>query len=121
MLNPLHPCSVLDWEISAVLRALPGPPFKLVESTIFGPFRLRLPSCCLIQVGDLQALDPSCIEFCPYESKVVLSSRKGFVPKVLYTPFRAQVIVLPALLLAENSVLSGSLDRILSSLVNIGN
>ncbi len=51
------------------------------------------------RVGDLQALStsPACLEFGPNDSKVVLKPRHGYVPKVLSTPFRAQVITLSAL------------------------
>ncbi len=51
------------------------------------------------RVGDLQALsiNPACLEFGPNDSKVVLKPRHGYVPKVLSTPFRAQVITLSAL------------------------
>ncbi len=48
---------------------------------------------------DLQALSvsPSCLEFGPSDSKVVLKSRHGYIPKVLSTPFRTQIITLSAL------------------------
>ncbi len=51
------------------------------------------------RVGDLQALStsPACLEFGPNDSKFVLKPRHGYVPKVLSTPFRAQVITLSAL------------------------
>ncbi len=51
------------------------------------------------RVGDLQALsiNLACLEFGPNDSKVVLEPRLGYVPKVLSTPFRAQVIALSAL------------------------
>ncbi len=50
-------------------------------------------------VGDLQALSvsASCLEFGPSDCKVILWPRSGYVPKVLTTPFRAQVISLLAL------------------------
>ncbi|KAL0177455.1 hypothetical protein M9458_026349, partial [Cirrhinus mrigala] len=40
---------------------------------------------------------PSCLEFGPGDSKVILKPRHGYVPKVPSTPFRAQVITLSAL------------------------
>ncbi len=51
------------------------------------------------RVGDLQALsvNPACLEFGPNDSKIVLKPRLGYVPKLLSTPFRAQVIALSAL------------------------
>ncbi len=50
-------------------------------------------------VGDLQALsvNPACLEFAPNDSKIVLKPRLGYVPKVLSTPFRAQIIALSEL------------------------
>ncbi len=52
-----------------------------------------------MRVGDLQALsiNLACLEFGPNDSKVVLKPRLGYVPKVLSTPFRAQVIALSPL------------------------
>ncbi len=57
------------------------------------------------RVGDLQArsINPACLEFGPNDSKVVLKPRLGYVPKVLSTPFRAQVIALFALLPSTGS------------------
>ncbi len=48
---------------------------------------------------DLQALSvsPTCLEFRPSDPKVVLQPRHGYVPKVLSTLFRAQVITLSVL------------------------
>lgn len=54
-------------------------------------------------VGDLQALlvSTSCLEFGPNDCKVVLQPCGGYVPKVLSTPFRAQVIFLLSLPVVE--------------------
>ncbi len=51
------------------------------------------------RLGDLQALyvNPACLEFGPNNSKVILKPRLGYVPKVLSTQFRAQVIALSTL------------------------
>ncbi len=50
-------------------------------------------------MGDKQAqsVSPSCLEFGPNDSKIVLKPRHGYIPKVLSSPFRAQVITLSAL------------------------
>lgn len=50
------------------------------------------------RVGDMHALSVSnsCMDFGPGDCKVVLKPRKGYVPKVLSTPFRDQVITLSA-------------------------
>ncbi len=49
-------------------------------------------------MGDLQAqsVSPSYIEFRPNDSKIILKPRHGYIPKVLLTRFRAQVITLSA-------------------------
>ncbi len=51
------------------------------------------------RVGDLQALsiDNPCIDFGPGDCRVTLKPRKGYVPKLLLTLFKAQVITLSAL------------------------
>ncbi len=51
------------------------------------------------RIGDLQALSisPACLEFGPNDSKVILKPRHVYVPKVLSTPFRPQVITLSTL------------------------
>ncbi len=50
-------------------------------------------------MGDLQALfvSESCTEFAPDLVKAFLRPRPGYVPKVLSTAFRLQVVVLQAL------------------------
>ncbi len=50
------------------------------------------------RVGDLQALsvNPVCLEYGPNNSNLVLKTRLGYVPKVISTPFRSQVIMLSA-------------------------
>ncbi len=93
-LNPPRPLTVPTWDLPTVLRALKGPPFEPLQST-----NLLLALASVKRVGDLQALSisPACLEFGPNDSKVVLKPRHGYVPKVLSTPFRAQVITLSAL------------------------
>ncbi len=81
-----------------------GPQFEPLQ---FSSLRVLLVKTALLlalasvkRVGDLQALsvNPACLEFGPNDSKVVLKPRLGYVPKVLSTPFRAQVIALPCFL-----------------------
>lgn len=54
-------------------------------------------------LGDLQTLSVgiSCLEFGPNDYKIILKPRQGYVPKVLSTSFRAQVITLLVLPIAE--------------------
>ncbi len=102
-MNPPHPRTVPPWDLPTVLRALKGPPFEPLQSTSLRSLSFRtallLALASVKQVGDLQALsvNPACLEFGPNDSKVVLKPRLGYVPKVLSTPFRAQVIELSAL------------------------
>ncbi len=91
------------WDLPIVLRALNGPPFEPLQSSSLRALSLKttllLALASVKRVGDLQALyvNPACLEFGPNDSKVVLKQRLGYVPKVLSSPFRAQVIALSAL------------------------
>ncbi len=102
-LNPPRPLTVPTWDLPTVLRALKGPPFEPLQSTDLRSLSLKtallLALASVKRVGDLQVLStsPACLEFGPNDSKVVLKPRHGYVPKVLSTPFRAQVITLSAL------------------------
>ncbi len=75
-----------------------GPPFEPLQSVNLRPLPLKtallLALASVNRMGDLQALSmsPTCLEFGPNDSKVVLKLRHGYVLKVLSTPFRAQVI-----------------------------
>ncbi len=99
-MNPLRPRTVSPWDLPTVLRALKGSPFEPLQSSSLRVLSLKIALLLALasvkRVGDLQALsvNPSCLEFGPNDSKVVLKLRLGFVPKVLSTPFRAQVIAL---------------------------
>ncbi len=102
-LNPPRPLTVPTWDLPTVLRALKGPPFEPLQSTNLRSLSLKtallLALASVKRVGDLQALSisPAFLEFGPNDSKVVLKPRHGYVPKVLSTLFRAQVITLSAL------------------------
>ncbi len=102
-LNPPRPLTVPTWDLPTLLRALEGPPFEPLQSTNLRSLSLMtallLALALVKQVGDLQALSvsPAFLEFGPNDSKFVLKPRHGYVPKVLSTPFRAQVITLSAL------------------------
>ncbi|KAI2660051.1 Alpha-1,2-mannosyltransferase MNN22 [Labeo rohita] len=99
-LNPPHPITVPSWDLPIVLRALRSPPFETLHSIDLRPLTLKtallLALASVKRIGDLQALsvNPACLEFGPNDSKVVLKTKQGYVPKVLSTPFRAQVITL---------------------------
>ncbi len=102
-INPLRPRTVPPWDLPIVQRALKGLPFEPLQSSSLRVLSLKtallLALASVKRVGDLQALsfNPTCLEFGPNDSKVILKPRLGYVPKVLSTPFRAQVIALSAL------------------------
>lgn len=73
-----------------------------------------LPALALVKrLGDLQAflVEPSCLEFDPNNSKVVLRPKTAYNPKVLTTPYRVQV----ASLLARQTMSSHCTHCVLSS------
>ncbi|KAI2664125.1 ORF V: Enzymatic polyprotein [Labeo rohita] len=78
-INPSRPHTIPTWDLSTTA--------------------LLLALVSVKRIGDLQALSisPSCLEFGPGDSKVILKPRHGYVPKVPSTPFRAQVVTLSAL------------------------
>ncbi len=102
-INPPRPRTVL-WLVSTDLpyytKGLERPPFEPLQSTSLRALSFKtallLALASVKRVGDLQALsiNPAFLEFGPNDSKVVLKPRLGYVPKVLSTPFRAQVIAL---------------------------
>ncbi len=100
-LNPPRPLTT--WDLPTVLRALKGPPFELLQSTDLRSLSLK--TALLLALASVKRVEdstsPACLEFGPNDSKVVLKPRHGYVPKVLSTPFRAQVITLSALPLSE--------------------
>ncbi len=99
-LRPVRPPSFPSWDLSVVLKGLLEPPFEPLESA---PMRILLVTLLLAlasfkRVGDLQALSvsESCTRFVPGRVKAFLRPRPGYVPKVLSTSFRSQVVVLQA-------------------------
>ncbi len=102
-LNLPRPVTFLTWDLPTVLRALKSSPFEPLQSVHLRPLMLKtallLAQASVKHMGDLQALSvsPSCLEFGSNDSKIVLKPRYGYIPKVLSTPFRAQVITLSAL------------------------
>ncbi len=102
-LNPPHPVTIPAWDLPTALRALKSPPYGPLQSVDLRPLTLKtallLALASVKRMGDLQALSvsPSCVEFGPNDSKIILKPRHGYIPKVLSTPFRAQVITLSAL------------------------
>ncbi len=113
-INPPRPRKVPPWDLPTVLRALKGPPFEPLQSSNLRGLSLKtallLALTLVKQVGDLQALsvNPAYLDFGPNNSKVILKPRLGYVPKLLSTPFRAQVIALSAF-----SPLAGSQESLL--------
>ncbi len=79
-LNPPCPVTIPKWDLPTVLRALKSPPFEPLQSVDLHPLMLK--------TALLRALA---------SVKIVLKLRHGYIPKVLSTPFRAEVITLSAL------------------------
>lgn len=95
--HPPHPFTIPTWDLSTVLRGLKEPPFEPLQTANLHSLLVVLVS--VKRVGDLQALSvsPSCLEFGPGNSKVVLKRRHEYVPKALSTPYRDQIVVLSTL------------------------
>ncbi len=106
-LNPPRPKTMPTWDLSIVLGALKGAPFELLQTAGLRVMTLKTALLLVLasvkRVGDLQALSvcASCLELGPNDCKVILQPRSSYVPKVLSIPFRAQVISLLALPVAD--------------------
>lgn len=79
------------------------PPFRttaisLTQGTLSRKTTLLLALASVKRIRDLHAfsVNESCLSFGVKDCKVILMPRKGYVPKVLSTPFRSQVITLSA-------------------------
>ncbi len=102
-LNPPRPFTIPSWDLPTVLKALKGSPFEPLQSVDLRSLSLKTALLLVLVsvkwMGDLQALSvsPTCLHFGPNNSKVILKPRHGYVPKMLSTRFRAQVISLSAL------------------------
>ncbi len=99
-LRPVCPTAVPSWDLSVVLEGLVMAPFEPLESASEGILTLKvtllLALTSLKRIGDLQALSVSemCMDFAPGLVKVTLRPRPGYIPKVLSTSFRSQVVTL---------------------------
>ncbi|KAI2662214.1 ORF V: Enzymatic polyprotein [Labeo rohita] len=82
-INPSRPHTIPTWDLSTVLRALKSPPFEPLSDADLKPLTLKtallLALVSVKRIGDLQALSisPSCLEFGPGDSKVILKPRHG--------------------------------------------
>ncbi len=99
-LRPTRPTAVPSLDLSVVLEGLVTATFEPLESAqeriLTLKVTLLLPLTSLKRVGDLQALSVSemCMDFAPGLVKVTLRPRPGYIPKVLSTSFRSQVVTL---------------------------
>ncbi len=99
-LRPVRPTAVPSWDLSVALEGLVTAPFEPLESASDRILTLKvvllLALTSLKRVGDLQAFSVSetCMDFAPGLVKVTLQPRPGYIPKVLSTSFRSQVVTL---------------------------
>ncbi len=99
-LRPVCPTAVPSWDLSVVLESLVTAHFEPLESASERILTLKvallLALTSLKRVGDLQAFSVSetCMDFAPGLVKVTLRPRPGYIPKVLSTSFRSQVVTL---------------------------
>ncbi len=99
-LRPVRPTAVPSWDLSVILEGLVMAPFEPLESASERILTLKvtllLALMSLKRVGDLQAFSVSetCMDFVPGLVKVTLRPRPGYIPKVLSTSFRSQVVTL---------------------------
>ncbi len=102
-LNPPRPVTVPTWDLPTVSKALKSHPFEPLQSVDLYPLTLKTALLLALTsvkcIGDLQALSvsPYCLEIGPNDYKIVLKRRHDYIPKVISTPFRAQVITLSSL------------------------
>ncbi len=105
-LRPVRPPSFISWDLSVVLKGLLEPPLESPPVRILTlKVTLLLALASFKRVGNLQALSvsESCTEFAPGLVKAFLRPRPGYVPKVLSTSFRSQVVVLQAFSTSSSS------------------
>ncbi|KAI2663425.1 Transposon Tf2-9 polyprotein [Labeo rohita] len=99
-LRPPRPPTAPPWDLALVLEALARPPFEPLQSVglkeLSFKATLLLALASVKRIGDLLSVNADCMQFGPGDYNVTLKPRSGYVPKSLSTPFRAQVITLPA-------------------------
>ncbi len=99
-LGLFRPTAVPSWDLSVVLEGLVTAPFESLESASDRILTLKvfllLALTSLKRVEDLQAFSVSetCMDFAPGLVKVTLRPRPGYIPKVLSTSFRSQMVTL---------------------------
>ncbi len=99
-LRPVRPTAVPSWDLTVILEGLVMAPFEPLDSASERILTLKvtlfLALTSLKRVRDLQILSVSemCMDFASGLVKVTLRPRPGYIPKVLFTSFRSQVVTL---------------------------
>ncbi len=99
-LRPVRPTAVPSWDLTVILEGLVMAPFEPLESASERILTLKVTLLLVLmslkRVRDLQILSVSemCMDFAPGLVKVTLRPRPGYIPKVLFTSFRSQVVTL---------------------------
>ncbi len=99
-LRPVRPIGVPSWDLLVAFEGLMGAQFEPLKSAPDSILTLKvillMALTSLKRVGDLQALsiNEMCMDFTPGLVKVTLRPWPGYVPKVLSTSFRSQVVTL---------------------------
>lgn len=75
----------------------PGAPTLAPVTQDHPPFGFSISQASGRPSSHCMSVSALCLEFGPNDCRVILKPRQGYVPKVLSTPFRAQVIPLLAL------------------------
>lgn len=115
--EPPRPSTIPTWDLTLVLKALTCSPFEPLQSASLKVLSFKMVLLlsllsvkrfqCMINIHALSVND-LCMDFGLDDCKVILRPREGYIPKVLSTPFRSQVIMI-SVFAPSKSELQGTL------------